>query len=292
MGAALCALACWGALWVLRTYWNPLFFFGLWTSATIFVRTLAGDEPLPWHRQLALMALSIPLWWWFELVNSWVHNWEYHSLFEYGPLEYNLLATLTFSTVVPALDAAWRLALRIAVRNAPGEALPEALEGRRGAPPGPFLSRTSRNVPTVLVIELTGGLITQVLVIAAPAYFYPLVWVAPFLVLDALVGMRGKPNFVRLIQRREWTLPLAVGLAGLGCGFFWEFWNFWASPKWTYTIPFVQVLPLFEMPLLGYGGYVPFAWSVYQLVSLLDDLLRRWSSHSLMRASYPRVPGS
>ena len=44
----------------------------------------------------------------------------------------------------------------------------------------------------------------------------------------------------------QWRLPLAVAAAGVGCGFFWEFWNFWASPKWTYSIPFVHFVQVFE----------------------------------------------
>jgi hypothetical protein len=46
------------------------------------------------------------------------------------------------------------------------------------------------------------------------------------------------------------------------CGFFWEAWNFYSYPKWVYHVPFVSWLKLFEMPLLGYGGYLPFALEV------------------------------
>jgi len=253
LGSGAALALCWWALWTLRTYWNPVFFFGLWTSAIILARTLAGDEPLPWRRHLALMALSIPLWWWFELVNEWVQNWHYHSLFDYGPVEYTLLATLTFSTVVPALDAAWRLARHL---------LP------RAGKPDPYVgARRPRLAAGWLALELTAGLVGQTLVILAPTVFYPLVWVAPFLVLDAAVGWRGGPNFAATLTRRQFALPVAVGLAGIGCGFFWELWNFGASPKWTYTVPGLHFLQLFEMPILGYGGYVPFAWSVFQLVN-------------------------
>jgi len=34
---------------------------------------------------------------------------------------------------------------------------------------------------------------------------------------------------------------------------------------------------VFEMPVLGYGGYVPFSWSIYQLLGL-------WPVGSLLRA--------
>ena len=47
-------------------------------------------------------------------------------------------------------------------------------------------------------------------------------------------------------------------LAALTCGFFWETWNYFSLARWTYAIPFVQRFHLFEMPVLGYGGYLPF----------------------------------
>ena len=47
-------------------------------------------------------------------------------------------------------------------------------------------------------------------------------------------------------------------LAGLACGFFWEMWNMWSLAKWVYSVPFVDRFHLFEMPALGYAGYLPF----------------------------------
>jgi len=47
-------------------------------------------------------------------------------------------------------------------------------------------------------------------------------------------------------------------------GFFWEFWNY-LSPfvKWKYNVPYVGFLKIFEMPILGYFGYLPFALEIY-----------------------------
>jgi hypothetical protein len=42
------------------------------------------------------------------------------------------------------------------------------------------------------------------------------------------------------------------------CGFFWELWNWKSLAKWIYTVPFVERWHVFEMPLLGYAGYLPF----------------------------------
>jgi hypothetical protein len=40
-------------------------------------------------------------------------------------------------------------------------------------------------------------------------------------------------------------------------------------PKWVYDVPFVDWFKLFEMPILGYGGYLPFALEVFAAWSLL-----------------------
>ena len=64
----------------------------------------------------------------------------------------------------------------------------------------------------------------------------------------------------------------ALLAAGLICGFLWEFWNYWALTKWTYTVPYFGDIKLFEMPVLGYLGFPPFAiecWAMYIFVRSL-----------------------
>ena len=48
------------------------------------------------------------------------------------------------------------------------------------------------------------------------------------------------------------------GIAALICGLFWETWNFYSLPKWLYSVPLVHRFLIFEMPLLGFSGYLPF----------------------------------
>jgi len=58
---------------------------------------------------------------------------------------------------------------------------------------------------------------------------------------------------------------LSLLAAGLMCGFFWEFWNYWAITKWYYNVPYVGFFKIFEMPILGYLGYLPFALELYAM---------------------------
>src|SRR5205823_6666876 len=52
-------------------------------------------------------------------------------------------------------------------------------------------------------------------------------------------------------------------IAGLICGLFWESCNYWAGSKWVYQIPYVGFAKLFEMPVLGFLGFLPFALEVH-----------------------------
>jgi len=243
--------ASWALIWTLDTPWNPFFFTCMWLGATLLMYALGADGHPGWRQHTRLIGLSIPLWWWFELVNSRVGNWEYVATHDYVWVQEVALKSLAFSTVAPALHAACRLTagwLRVESRG----------------PPSKWRK--------VYLAEGLAGCATLVMVFAIPDVFFPFVWIAPFLVLDAVVGHTGGRSIVGELAGGRWRLAVAVGLAGLLCGILWELWNYWATPKWVYHIPHFDLLRVFEMPLLGYGGYVPFAWSVYQILALGPQL--------------------
>ena len=83
---------------------------------------------------------------------------------------------------------------------------------------------------------------------------------APWCVLDGVAELRGRrPNVLALVREGRAGPVLLIAVAGLGTGILWEMWNWGAVPHWDYRIPYVGFLPLFEMPVLGYLGYLPFA---------------------------------
>ena len=57
-------------------------------------------------------------------------------------------------------------------------------------------------------------------------------------------------------------------------GFFWEMWNYYSLPKWTYTIPYVGFWKVFEMPLFGYFGYPSFGLIVFSYAATAMKLVR------------------
>jgi hypothetical protein len=109
-----------------------------------------------------------------------------------------------------------------------------------------------------------------------PRYFFPAVWLGPVFLLDPLMENAGVRSLTASMfagdRRRVWSLMLG----GLLCGFMWEFWNYWAGSKWTYSVPYFGKWKLFEMPLLGFLGFPPFAlecWILYHWIRAIPARL-------------------
>ena len=122
------------------------------------------------------------------------------------------------------------------------------------------------------------GILFVVLPFLFPHYAFALVWVCLFFLLDPINNMARQKSALGHLLAHDWRFFVAIPLSALLCGFFWEMWNSQALPKWIYSIPFLNASPallpahLFEMPLLGYTGYLPFAlelFAMYQFVLLI-----------------------
>src|SRR6266567_134915 len=87
--------------------------------------------------------------------------------------------------------------------------------------------------------------------------------------LEPLNSWLGREHFMEYLERGDWRPIVSLSVGALICGFFWEMWNYYSWPKWIYHTPGAQFLEIFEMPLLGYGGYVPFALELFVLRNLL-----------------------
>lgn len=256
-------LAAWAASW-LRPEWLGILrhhtFTPLWLGYVLVVdglvfrrtgRSRLADSPRAF---LKLFALSAAIWWYFEFVNRFVRNWWYEGVATFGWLEYTIFATLCFSTVLPAILGTADLLLsfsRFARRYAEG---PRFRPWPRG---------------TVRLAGLAGGA-GLILLVLFPVQLFPLTWLAPLAVAAAALALAGCPTPFHDLARGDFSRLFALGLAALVCGFFWELWNFHALPKWHYAVPYVQVLRVFEMPLPGYLGYLPFGPICWCMAALLN----------------------
>ncbi len=126
------------------------------------------------------------------------------------------------------------------------------------------------------------GLAMLLLPLIWPLYAFPLVWGGFVFLLEPLNYRRGRPSLLRDLEGGTLVNFYRLLLAGLICGGLWEFWNFWAQAKWIYTVPWVGEIKLFEMPILGFLGFPPFAVECYVMAHFLriyemDSNQKQWS---------------
>ena len=192
---------------------------------------------------LLLFPVSAGFWWSFEYLNRFVGNWRYVGVTEFGQVEYFLFATLPFSTVLPAV-----LSTRELLLSSP------RLDGafREGRPLSP--AKPGAIGLAALLLSCVGLFAVGIV----PDLVFALVWVAPPALLISLAALRRETHSLSGIASGDWRPAISSVVAALLCGFFWEMWNFGSAAKWVYDIPYVNVLHVFEMPLLGYAGYLPF----------------------------------
>lgn len=251
----------WPLAWFGPAPYSEHTFFALWFGYILIVdglvRRRTGTSILSRSpaRFALLFAFSLPLWWLFEGVNRFVGNWRYVLPRDHGPVAYVLLASLAFSTVMPAIFETAELYRSFPFFRRPRQWL-RLDPGRTG----------------LIAIAISGVAMSAVAMLV-PRIGFPFVWLGVYFLLDPLLALAGRPSIAGQVARGRWDTVLVLFAAGLTCGLFWEMWNYWSLPKWTYDVPFVGRPKLFEMPLLGYGGYFPFALEVYVVYQFLSWVL-------------------
>jgi len=227
---------------------QPHTFFPLWLSYILVINGLGYRRTgrcLMLNRTgyfLLLFPASAAFWWFFEYLNRFVGNWNYSGA-QYDPWEYFWLATLSFSTVLPAV-----LGTRDWISGSP--LIREAFENTRP------ISISRPVVPATAGLILSGSGLAGIGI--WPDLLFPLLWVSPLIIIICLQVLLGEPTVLSGISRGNWHIAAASALAALFCGWFWEMWNIFSLAKWEYAIPFVYRFKIFEMPVLGYAGYLPF----------------------------------
>jgi len=198
-----------------------------------------------------LFFLSAPVWWLFELVNLRTGNWEYLGRELFSPLRFDLLSTISFSTVIPAVFETAGLMRSFAWMQCFAS--------------WPRVPAT----PRVFVGLFVVGLAMLFAMLVCPKIFYPLVWTSLVFIFEPINYWTGRPYFLKQLREGDWRTVMSLALGALVCGLFWEMWNYYSFPKWIYHIPGLGFWRIFQMPLLGYGGYVPFALELYALKNFI-----------------------
>jgi hypothetical protein len=205
-------------------------------------RSLLRDSP----REFVFLALvSVAYWTFFEALNLRLGNWYY-------VMDH------------PSRAAGWAGGAIAFATVLPGILETEALLANLG------LLHSARITPTRIGGERTFlllGLLSLVLPLAWPERFFWMAWGMAFFLLEPWNRRHGAWSPLRDLEAGDLSRTLRVLAAGLVCGGLWEAWNFWARTKWIYTVPGFERLKLFEMPLLGFLGFPPFALGSVVFVS-------------------------
>lgn len=234
----------------LRSHWA---FFPLWLGYILTVNGIThrirGSSLLSRNLKawIFLFILSAPLWWVFEWLNQVAGYWKYIGIETFSDLEYSLYCTLNFSVVVPAIFCTSELV----------SAFSFAGYFRNGLKAGVH-ARTR-------ITFFVAGWIMLIIFLIWPRYSAPLLWMSVFFILDPLNYWLGYKTILRETAEGNWQTVIMLWISSLICGFFWELWNFHSYPRWIYDVPFVDFWYVFEMPLLGYLGYLPFSLELYAM---------------------------
>ncbi|MDE1870633.1 MAG: hypothetical protein KGI06_00115 [Candidatus Micrarchaeota archaeon] len=204
-----------------------------------------------------MLVVSVPFWLIFELYNFFTVSWIYTNYVWY-------LHLVDFTTIMPAVLEVFSLISALGIASSL-----DSMKNHAGK------TRSSTPLQSAVIKFLVAvGAFAVVIPILAPVIGFPLMWIGIFLFIDPLNYLTGKPSIIAKVSKGSKGILIRLFLSGIVMGFFWEFWNFQAYPKWTYNLPsFVPAIKLFEMPLLGYLGYLPFAIEVFLFYALLRSFV-------------------
>jgi hypothetical protein len=215
---------------------------------------------------------SILFWLIFEAYNLRLRNWEYVGL-PADPMARWCGYLASFATILPGIFLTTSMLRSFGV-----------FERKR--------CRPLRIGPRGLFFTSLVGIACLAVPLLVPSelgrYLFAPVWVGVILLLEPINFRLGSPSLLRDLGGGEPGRLLRLLLAGYLCGLLWEFWNYWAAAKWIYHVPFLPQVRIFEMPVLGFLGFGPFALEYYAMHS---GALCLWQALKGKEAGQSRMEG-
>ena len=242
------------------TQWTtPLCWWGYILAIDAWLWKVKGDSPLCHSRRWefwAQLPLSVAFWLLFEVYNLHLDNWTYIGL----PAtwwEGTLGAVIAYATILPGLflTAETLQTLRIFERLRV-----------------PAFHPSNRLLYTLMLLGILCLMGPLLMPREIARYLFALVWIGFIPLFEPVLYASGGLSLLRDLTEGRLHRILSVVAAGYICGGLWEFWNYWATAKWVYSVPFTEDIRIFEMPLAGFLGFGPFAWeyvAMYAMVRLL-----------------------
>jgi hypothetical protein len=243
---------------IVGIYFTPL----VWSGYILYIDALnmrwKGTSLIISHSTelLVMLPWSVACWLIFEGYNLYLQNWTYIGLPENVWLR-GFGYAWSFATIFPAILETAQLFETILPKK---QWLPVVISGK------------------LCTGMLVTGLMCLILPFLVPRETSPslfaVVWVGFYFLLDPINFILKGNSILREIQNGTSSKIISLVLSGIVCGVLWEFWNYWATAKWQYAVPITFVGPkIFEMPLLGYLGFIPFAFECYAMHQLLMTMI-------------------
>jgi hypothetical protein len=243
--------------WLVHWLLLPLFWgFTLVLDGLVYIRNGGRSLVAQSFRELvAIGMVSISGWLVFEWLNFFVKvNWYY-----------------PFATLLEHDEF-----LVYAVAGSSG-LMPMAFEWYELLSTFPLLSERYRSGPAIrFSASVQGWLLVTGMAGLVGAAFFPdqlffILWLAPLIIFSIVLEWLGIWTPFTPLAKGDWTPLLLFSLTYLIQGMLLECWN-WISgfhpsngalltynpAYWAYSVPYVNFLHIFEMPILGYLGYIPF----------------------------------
>ena len=160
-----------------------------------------------------------------------------------SPLEYVIFATVCFTSVLPGVVA---VAEFLGTFRLFDESVYSGM--------AKVNIRSRRSVVVLSLLALFG----LVGIVFFPQFAYPFLWISPLMGFVLLPVLMKEASVLDDLANGNWGPVFRFAVAALICGFVWETWNYWSYAKWVYNVPWVERWRIWEMPVLGFAGYLPF----------------------------------
>lgn len=243
--------------WLVDWAYLPLFWgFTLMVDGWVFVRTGGKSLCATAPREMIGMAVAaMSGWMMFEYLNFFVDdNWFYPKGGLIQNNQFLIYAILGSSGLMPPIYELYDLLCtfpRLKVKYTQGPKI---------------------NLPKWFRLAvLLGSFVALFLVGFYPHALFGMLWVAPLLIFAVALGLIGEWTPFVGVKNGNWGPLLLYGITYVIYGFMLEFWNYFSATHvdgvvdkcfnpahWVYAIPMVNKYHVFEMPVLGYLGYIPF----------------------------------
>lgn len=242
-------------------WFTPLVWIGFILVVDSIVYILKKNSLLMNHRLkfVQLLLVSIIIWYVFEIYNHFTNGWFYVNVPK-SPLAIFTIGTLAFATIIPAVFETFDLIRQFHLFNT---------------------LKIKLKIPTNKLF-LESVIIFGFILLAIPFFWkspwdWVFIWTGFIFLLDPILYIfHDEKSLIAQLRKKKINIVIAIFLAGYICGFFWEFWNYWAYTKWYYIpSPILNNLKVFELPVVAFIAYGPFALELYVIYNFGRLLLSK-----------------